>query len=369
MIVHKVTAVVALVAVVGCDRSRSDAPRITETRSAEWARPQPAKDPMVAADPDMRKLLVELETRRPRPLASLGPEEARVQPSLCDAAKALAAGAPLPMATVEDRVIDGPAGPLDVRIYTPKTSDRKPLPVVTYFHGGGFALANLDTYDASARAIADDTRAIVVSADYRHAPEDKFPAAHEDAFGAYGWVLLHASSFGGDPKRIAVAGESAGGNLAANVSVRARDVGLTMPVHMLLVYPVATTAMDTPSYREWANAKPLDRAMMGWFFEQYTRSPEDLADMRLNLVAANLKGLPETTIVLAEIDPLRSDGQLLAERLAMSGVDVESRLFEGVTHEFFGTGAVVEDARAAVHWAGDRLAHAFATTHTKEHAR
>jgi len=167
-----------------------------------------------------------------------------------------------------------------------------------------------------------------------------------------------AASFGGDPKRVAVAGESAGGSLAANVSIRARDAKVQMPVHQLLVYPVAQTATNTEAYIEWGNAQPLDKASMEWFVKNYTK-PADLSDARLNLVSAKLEGLPKTTIVLAEIDPLRSDGELLADRLKAAGVDVDTKTYEGVTHEFFGTGAVVADAKSAEEYAGDRLKDAF----------
>jgi acetyl esterase len=381
------SALVGLTALAACDRPRTDRPSERTPNENSPASPNapvaPAaspelrsgtmgpnertgasgmepKDPLAAADSDMKNVLAELESLGAKPIATLGIEQARKQPSPADAVTSLLKkenkkAAPIAMARVEERKFPGAGGPLGARIYTPTTDEKKPLPVTVYYHGGGFAIANLDTYDASARSLAKGAGTIVVSADYRHAPEQKFPAAHDDAFAAYDWTLKNAASFGGDPKRVAVAGESAGGNLAANVSIMARDKGVQLPVHQLLVYPIAQTGMETRSYKEWANAKPLDRASMGWFFDKYVRSPADRSDPRLSLVDANLKGLPPTTIVLAEIDPLRSDGDMLADKLEGAGVKVERKAYEGVTHEFFGLGAYVADAKDAEDYASGKL--------------
>jgi acetyl esterase len=322
------------------------------------------KDPLKSADADMREVLEQLALLGGQPISGLEPVEARKQPSPADAVKKVLqlkgkSTTPLEVASVVDKKVPLEAGPIDARIYTPKTDAKKPLPVVVYWHGGGFVLANLDTYDASARALADESEAIVVALDYRHAPEAKFPAAHDDAFAGYQWVVKNAGSFGGDPTRIALAGESAGGNLAANVAIRARDQKGQAPLHLLLVYPVTQASLDTPSYQTWANARPLDRAMMEWFVRQYTKSPSDAQDARISLVDANLEGLPQTTIVNAEIDPLLSDGELLEKKLEAAQVDVARKTYEGVTHEFFGMGAVVGDAKDAVEWAGKRLKDAL----------
>lgn len=200
----------------------------------------------------------------------------------------------------------------------------------------------------------------MLSAHYRQAPEHKFPAAQDDATFAYSWAAQNARRLGADPARIAVAGESAGGNLAINAAIAARDQRLPQPVHMLLVYPVAGTDTNTPSYQENAVSVPLSRGDILWFVEQLTRSPLDLQDPRLNVVGgANLRGLPPATIILAEIDPLRSDGEMLARRLNEAGVSTEQRTFQGVTHEFFGTAPVVADATAAQGCAAQRLRAAF----------
>lgn len=337
-------------------------PMVVPTREKTREAPSPPiapKDALEAADFDMRDVLVELEALGAKSIATLTVEEARRQKSPADAVVSLLRkkfnhATPLEVARVDNRR----AGTNPVRIYTPK-ANATPLPVIVYFHGGGWVIADIDTYDASARALSQGAQAIVVSAEYRRAPEHRFPAAHDDAIAAYEWTLKNAASFGGDPKRVAVAGESAGGNLALNVAIAAREKGLTVPVHQLLIYPVTQTDMQTRSYVEWANAKPLDRASMVWFVEKALRTPADRADPRISLIDANLRGLAPTTIVLAEIDPLRSDGELLAEHLGVAGVEVDQKLYTGVTHEFFGMGAYVGDAKAAQEYATNRLRRAF----------
>jgi len=172
-------------------------------------------------------------------------------------------------------------------------------------------------------------------------------------------TIANAAAWGGDPGRIAVAGESAGGNLAMNVAIAARDQSLTAPRHQLLVYPVASTDTDSPSYRDRADAKPWDAAMMQWFVKHATNGGSDLQDPRLDLVAADLRGLAPATIISAERDPLRSDGDLLAARLRSAGVPIEHRLYRGAAHEFFGMAAAVNDAREAQSFAVERLRAAF----------
>lgn len=321
---------------------------------------------LASADSDMRGVLLALQALDPQPIETLSAEAARRQPTIADAARRVLEGegrstAPETVGEVRDVSIPGPAGSIPARVYEPAGAGGGRLPVVLYIHGGGWVLADIDTYDASARALANAARAIVVSTDYRHAPEHKFPAAHEDAFAAYRWVLESAGRLGGDPRRVAVAGESAGGNMAAGISMLARQRGVRAPVHQALIYPVAGTDLKTPSYVEEENAKPLNKAMMAWFFERYLARPGDRSNPLLDLVnAPRLAEMPPTTIVTAEIDPLRSEGQTLAERLTAAGVPVAARNYDGVTHEFFGLGAVVEDARLAQRFVGQRLQEAFA---------
>ncbi|MGZ8381993.1 MAG: alpha/beta hydrolase [Nitrospira sp.] len=315
------------------------------------------------ADKDMAAVLTELQNLHPKTITTLSAAEARAQPAPAAAVTALLqerkqSTAPLAIGKTKNQTIPGPGGDIPIRIYTPQGSG--PFPVIVYFHGGGWVLATIDTYDSSARAITKASKAIVVSVEYRKAPEHKFPAAHEDAYAAYQWVLRNAETFDGDPSMVAVAGESAGGNLAAAVCLMARSRGELLPVHQALIYPVAGYDFNTPSYRENAQAKPLDKSMMAWFFEKYLREPADGKNPWIDLVnARNLSGLPSATIITADIDPLRSEGQRYAERLLEAGVPVAYRNFEGVTHEFFGMGAVIDDAKQAVRLVANGMSGSF----------
>lgn len=206
------------------------------------------------------------------------------------------------------------------------------------------------------RGLSKAAQAVVVSVVYRRAPEARFPAAWDDAFAAYQWVVANARSVNGEPGQLALAGESAGGNPALATAVAVRDAGIQMPTHVLTIYPVSQTSdLDTASYRDSANAKPLNKAMIGWFVEQLLSRPRDKSDLRLNLVKANLEGLPAVTIINAEIDPLREDGALLESALKQAGVKVQRKVYVGTTHEFFGMAALVRQAWNAQHDAGVAL--------------
>ena len=318
--------------------------------------------PRAAVDPAMQKILDKLATMGGKPIEKLTPAEARQQPLPGAAVKALLASdldatTPGAEVSVTHRQITGPLGDFPIHIYSPPGEG--PFPVALYFHGGGFVIASTADYDASARALAADAHAIVVAVDYHQAPEHKFPAAPDDAFAAYQWVREHAHEFNGDPQAIAVAGESAGGNLATVVSMMARDRNIVLPLHQLLIYPVVDNDMNRPSYRENANAKPLNKAMMDWFFYQYATPADAMNPYALPMRAASLAGLPPATIITAEIDPLRSEGQAYAAQLEAAGVPVSQRDFAGVTHEFFGMGAALPAARDAQRFAAECLNEAF----------
>ena len=196
----------------------------------------------------------------------------------------------------------------------------------------------------------------MLSVEYRRAPENKFPAAHDDAAAAYRWALANAAAIGADPKRIAVMGESAGGNLAINTAIAARDGGWQQPAAMVLVYPLAGVNMGTPSYVEHAHAKPLNKAMMEWFVKQATNGGTDLADPRIDLVGkASLGGLPPAIVVTAEIDPLRSEGLALIDKLKAAGVPVQAEDYAGAAHEFFGAAAIDGDAKDAQAFVAEQL--------------
>lgn len=314
------------------------------------------------ADDDQLELARAHESLEPKAIEKLGVAEARRQPTAADAVKALLQQQGrstdptqlVPGVTSRETQVEGAAGPLPATVYTPATPG--PHPVIVYFHGGGWVIADRHVYDGGARGLAKAAGAIVVSVDYRQAPEHKFPAAWDDAAAAYRWVAANAASLGGDTGRLALAGESAGGNLAVATAVAVRDApGVTAPRHVLAVYPVAQTSLNTESYIENAIAKPLNRAMVKWFVEHLVTGDDDLKDTRLSLVDANLRGLPPVTVITARLDPLRSDGSKLEDALRDAGVSVERRDYEGVAHEFFGAAAVLEKARQAQAWAGERL--------------
>lgn len=361
------TAIAMLTAVAGC---RTKDRTMTDTMNAGGAMATPhdtmtgsMPQAMAAPDDQMQNVLNDLKSLGGKPIESLSAPEAREQPTPADAVKKELtkegkSTAPDPAVASTDRTIPGPGGSLSVRIFTPKEG-KGPWPVVVYYHGGGWVIADKNTYDAGARALSKMANAVVVSVDYRQGPEHKFPAAHDDAFAAYQWALAHAASIKGDPKKVALAGESAGGGLVVSTAIMARDKNVQMPTAVISVYPIAGTDTTTPSYIENANAKPLNRAMMSWFFDKYLNGPQDRSNPRVNLVAADLHGLPPTTIINAQIDPLRSDGEMLAQKLRAAGVDVQQKTYDGVTHEFFGMGAVVDKAKDAEQMAADALKKSF----------
>ncbi|MCY0388517.1 alpha/beta hydrolase [Robbsia sp. Bb-Pol-6] len=322
----------------------------------------------VRADDDMLSVLNALASLHPDAIEKVDVATARMQPGVADGVKIVLKNegrstsptALVPGITTQDITIPGPAGALGATVYKPMGPG--PFPVITYFHGGGWVIADRKVYDAGARGLAKASNAIVVSVDYRRAPEAKFPAAWDDAFASYRWVASHAASLGGDPRKLALAGESAGGNLAVATAIAARDAHAPMPLAVLAVYPVAQSgSLNTASYLENEVTKPLDKPMIEWFLDKLLASPDQKKDTRLDLVHANLAGLPPVTIINANIDPLRDDGEMLQKAIEAANGPVERRLYKGVTHEFFGTAAVVQKARDAQAYAGQRMKQAFGT--------
>lgn len=333
----------------------------------------PDSGTMKRADKDMLAVLKKLGELGAKPIESRSVAEARSQPTPADAVKAVLKDrgkdpvALMAAMKVSKKDVTYPTagGTQAMRLYTPENAGAGPLPVIVYYHGGGWVIADIDTYEASAMALAKKSNAIVASVEYRRAPENKFPAAHQDSFAAYQWVLANAGQFGGDAARVAVAGESAGGNLAANVAILARDQKVQQPVHMLIVYPVAGTDMTTPSYIANQNAMPLSKGAMGWFVDKVLATSDDAKSPMLNLTTmADLKGLPSATVITDSIDPLMSEGKMLADKLKAAGVTTTYKNYEGVTHEFFGMGAVVPQAEAAEDLAAQDLKAAFTQTKT-----
>lgn len=305
------------------------------------------------------------------PIETLSPENARSNPTLKNAVEEMAAGSamvrtmnvampalPEPVGLITHQLIPSTNGAILARVFTPKGDG--PFPVVVYFHGGGWVIANLDVYEPSCRALCNAAEAIIVSVAYRLAPEHKYSAAAEDAHAAVQWVMENAGRLGGDPRRVAVAGESAGGNLATVACLKARDEGGRMPVAQLLVYPVTNASMNTPSYQEQANAKPLNAAMMPWFWKHYLENESQGREAYASpMQAESLAGLPPAIIITAENDPLRDEGEAYARRLAGEGVSVNSQRFDGVMHEFFGLAGAVSKAAEAVKFAAEGLKKVF----------
>jgi acetyl esterase len=306
-------------------------------------------------------------------LPTLSARQARMTHSVTDAVNALLAKNTKPLSSpslvVTQQVLpksytagSAPDG-VPVRIYLPgPASGSTTQPAIVYYHGGGWVIGSLGVYEPSAKALAANTGAIVISVDYRLASEtaNKFPAAHEDAYAAYKWVRDNAATLNINPAKIAVAGESAGGNMAAAVCILARERGYPLPVHELLVYPVADNNLTTNSYNQYANAVPLNRANIQYFTGLYFNTAADGDNRLISLVdVADLRGLPPTTIIAAEIDPLQTEGMSLRDKLTAAGVSVDYTLYSGTTHEFFGTYTVVPPAQDAQTHAADRLKAAF----------
>jgi acetyl esterase len=230
----------------------------------------------------------------------------------------------VPGVTSVDREIADAAGNMPARIHTPDGAG--PFPVIVCFHGGGWVIANQEVYDGGARGLAKQVLAIVISSDHRLAPEWRFPAAWDDATAAYKWAAANAASIKGDPKHVALAGESAGGSPAIATAVAARDAGLQVPAHILAVCPVGQTGdRNIKSYVDSAAAKPLNKPMIEGFVDKLLAKPADKMDPRLDLVHANLKGLSPVTIINARIDPSREDGTLLEAALKKAGFKADRR--------------------------------------------
>jgi acetyl esterase/lipase len=255
-----------------------------------------------------------------------------------------------PEVRTEDRTVDGPAGPIPIRVYRPAGDSATPLPVIVFIHGGGWSVRDLDSYDGFARRHAVAANAIVVSIDYRLAPEHPYPAAVDDVWAATRWVAAHAAEIDGDPDRLAVAGDSAGGNLAAVVTQLARDAGGPRIMFQLLWYPTTTFDTSLPSFTENANAPILDvdgcKGCTRWYLGDFDTSdmPATLAPAR----AADFTGLPPAYIAVAGYDPLRDDGQRYADLLSAAGVPVELHNAESLVHGYAGYDGIVPAATDAV---------------------
>ncbi len=291
--------------------------------------------------PSAREFLDQRAADGARPVEELTVEQAREQGNRM--AKLLGPGEPV--AKVADREIPGPYGAIPIRVYAPTMG--KDQPVMVYYHGGGWVTGNLETVDVTCRALANAVPCLVVSVNYRHAPEHKFPSAADDAYAAARWVAAHAGELGGDAKRIAVGGSSAGGNLAAVVALMARERGGPTLAFQLLTVPVTSNAMDTASYLENAEGYGLTRSGMEWYWRAYVHGPEEGAQpMASPLRAPDLRGLPAAFVQTAELDPLRDEGEAYAKRLREAGVRVSLKRYDGMVHGYLGPDGIQDAARA-----------------------
>ncbi|HMM75763.1 MAG TPA: alpha/beta hydrolase [Gammaproteobacteria bacterium] len=266
---------------------------------------------------------------------------------------------PGPLKAVEDRVIDGPGGALALRVYRPHSAHTV-LPALVYFHGGGWVVGDLDTHDHLCRHLAFAGDVVVLAVDYRLAPEHAFPAAVDDCVAAFRWACANASGLGIDATRIAVGGDSAGGNLAAVVCLAARDAGEPLPAFQLLIYPAVDFTADNASLRDNATGYLLTRAALRQFYAWYLGAIEDRRDWRVSpLWAASHAGLPPALVQTAEFDPLRDEGALYADTLRAARVPVEHRHYEGMVHGFARMGGKVDRGRRALDDAAAALRRAL----------
>jgi acetyl esterase len=303
--------------------------------------------------------LLKQMTATPSPkLWEAGTEQAR---AMFRAMRPLLSPPGQPVGKVEQLAFDGPEGPVPVRIYTPVGKTGTVTPACVYFHGGGWVIGDLDTHDELCRVLANESGARVLSVDYRLAPEHKFPAAYEDALAALVWAEREAGSLKINPNRLAVAGDSAGGNLAAAVALAARAKGLPKPRFQLLIYPVTQARAGFPSMEALATGYFLEKASMNWFFDQYIPAGTDLDDPRLSpLAAGDVSGAAPAMVIVAGYDPLRDEGIAYAEKLKRAGVACTLSDYDTMVHGFAAMGAIVPHAARALREAGQAMAAALA---------
>lgn len=281
-------------------------------------------------NPDVQSFLAMYNSMEMPDLNEVGPKEAR---ELFEEFGQMGPGIALP--DIEDRTIEGPAGDLLLRLYDPRDEPREQTPLLVFFHGGGFVVGSLETHDGTCRKLAVETGYPILSVDYRLAPENPFPAALEDCYTALEWAEANAADLDADPERLVVAGDSAGGNLAAATALRSRDQDGPEVATQVLVYPVVGNAFETDSYEENAEGYFLTAEEMDWFRDQYFENDVDEGNVYARpRVSRDLSDLPPATVITAGYDPLRDDGAAYAEQLLADGVDVEYHHFPGMLHGF-----------------------------------
>lgn len=308
-------------------------------------------------DPQVQTYLEQMAALNGPPLHTLEPEMIRQMISMQTNA-ALSAGEPETVAGIENRLIPGPESDLPVRIYTPQGDG--PFPALVFFHGGGWVICNLDTHDALCRSLTNEAGCVVVSVDYRLAPEHKFPAAPHDCYAATQWVATHGAELNVDPTHIAVGGDSAGGNLAAVVAQMARDQGGPALDFQLLIYPATNFLAETHSKKENGDGYMLTRDDMGWFSNHYLNDENDRVNpLASPALAAHLNGLPPALIVTAEYDPLRDEGEAYGQQLVKAGVPATVSCYDGMIHGFMSMGPIFDRGNQAVKESAAALRAAF----------
>jgi acetyl esterase len=307
-----------------------------------WASGPPVAIDGQRLDPQVQMLLKLIAAQGGPQIHELPPVEAR---KLYRQLGPAFGGSPLG-ALVGDRRIPGPAGEIPLRVYTPPKA-AKPAPLIVYYHGGGWVIGDLETHDPPCRDLAWATGAIVVAVDYRLAPEHRFPAAAEDAFAAYRWVAGHAAEIDADPARIAVAGDSAGGNLATVVCQLARDGGVRTPAFQALLYPTVDLFTEHRSWETFAEGFFLTRPTMRWFRDHYVPLAAERGDPRASPILGNLRGLPPAYLAISGFDVLRDEGLEYAERLAAAGVAVTLRREASLIHGWVSMIGTIREARRA----------------------
>jgi len=309
----------------------------------------------MALDPQVQDLLNQRASSGAPALSSLSVAEVRQY--LLELRKL--AGELELVAKVEDHQLPESAGNVTVRIYTPQGS--APFPILVYFHGGGFVGGDLNSLDAQCRTLTNRVGCLVVSVDYRLAPEHPFPAAVYDAYAAIQWVAHHVEEFGGDATRLAVGGDSAGGTIAAVVTLMARDRGEPALIYQVLIYPATDMTMSSASYEENGEGYGLTRDTNRWFFNQYLPGDADRKNPYISpLWVSDVQNLPPTLVITAEFDPLRDEGEMYAARLKEAGVKVESSRYDGMIHGFFQMAGVLDGGKKAIDQIAAALQAAFA---------
>jgi acetyl esterase len=311
-------------------------------------------------NPDAAKVVELIIASGRPPYPTIGHVAAR---EIFVASRAILQPDPSPVAEVHDLAATGPAGLIPLRLYRGIGTDTKsPQPTLIYYHGGGWVLGNLDSHDGVCRDIANAAQCTVISVDYRLAPEAKFPAAADDSIAAAQWIHDNAAELGVDRARLAVGGDSAGGNLSAVVALHARDNGGPMLKLQVLIYPSADMSSVYPSYEEFAEQLPLTRTTMDWFVDLYLKNrSEDAKDWRASpLHAKSLASLPPAFVITAAMDPLRDEDEEFARALMKAGVPVEVKRFDGQIHGFLTMGRIVRDSAVAIADIATQLRKAFA---------